>query len=114
MHQSIVPAARSLAKFKLSGTLPTLQVNFSDSKYKSLMRLIDVCIPHFEDEQEFQKPNMLQPNGTVSARFNLFGLSEAEYNVDDTDEDDGIDQPEGDPTSNEEQFFEAEDGTLQV
>jgi vacuolar protein sorting-associated protein 13A/C len=110
IYKSIVPAAVNLAQFKVSGTLPTLQVNFSDSKYKALMRLIDVCIPHFEDEQELQKPDMSQPR--PSERFHLFGLSETEYNVDDTDEDEY--QPDGDSVLKEEQFFEAEDGSLQV
>jgi vacuolar protein sorting-associated protein 13A/C len=113
IYKSIVPTAVNLAQFKVSGTLPTLQVNFSDSKYKALMRLIDVCIPHFEeDEQEFQKSVVSKPRPTISERFHLFGLSETEYNVDDTDEDDY--QPDSDPVKKEEQFFEAEDGSLQV
>jgi len=108
IHKSIVPTAVNLAQFKVSGTLPTLQVNFSDSKYKSLMRLIDVCIPHFEDEQELQKPNMSQPRETIPGRFHLFGLSETEYNVDIDEDEDQLD------ASKEEQFFEAEDGSLEV
>lgn len=78
------------------------------------MRLIDVCIPHFENEQELQKPNISQSSGTISERFHLFGLSETEYNVDTDEDEDDKDQPDDDPTSKEEQFFEAEDGTLQV
>ena len=112
IYKSIVPTAVNLAQFRVSGTLPTLQVNFSDSKYKALMRLIDVCIPHFEDEQELQKPDMSKPRPTISERFHLFGLSETEYNVDDTDENDH--QPDSDSVLKEEQFFEAEDGSLQV
>jgi vacuolar protein sorting-associated protein 13A/C len=109
-----VPAALNLAQFKVSGTLPTLQVNFSDSKYRSLMRLVDVCIPHFEDEQELPNTNVSQPRPTISGAFHLFGPSETEYNVD-IDEDDENYQPVDDPTSKgEEQYFEAEDGTLQV
>jgi vacuolar protein sorting-associated protein 13A/C len=112
IYKSIVPTAVNLAQFKVSGTLPTLQVNFSDSKYKALMRLIDVCIPHFEDEQELQKLDVSQPRPTISEKFHLFGPSETEYNVDDTDEDEH--QPDSDPVLKEEQFFEAEDGSLQV
>ena len=114
VHKSIVPTAVNLAQFKVSGTLPTLQVNFSDSKYKSLMRLIDVCIPHFEDQEKLQKPNMSQPRGTISGRFHLFGFPETEYNVDTDEDQDERDQSDSNPTSKEELFFEAEDGSLQV
>jgi vacuolar protein sorting-associated protein 13A/C len=115
IYKSIVPAALNLAQFKVSGTLPTLQVNFSDSKYKSLMRLIDVCIPHFEDEPELQKTDISQPRPTISGGFPLFGLSETEYNVDTDEEEDEKNQPDGDSVSKEdEQFFEAEDGSLLV
>jgi vacuolar protein sorting-associated protein 13A/C len=49
LYNSIVPMAPNIVRFKVSGQLPTLQLNMSDSKYKSLMRLIDVCVPKFED-----------------------------------------------------------------
>ncbi|KAI1151480.1 hypothetical protein F4825DRAFT_422633 [Nemania diffusa] len=42
---SILPKAPNLTKVKVSGHMPVLQVNVSDTKYKSLMRLIDVAIP---------------------------------------------------------------------
>ncbi|KAI1120705.1 hypothetical protein F5Y10DRAFT_272813 [Nemania abortiva] len=42
---SILPKAPNLAKVKVSGHMPVLQVNVSDTKYKSLMKLIDVAIP---------------------------------------------------------------------
>ncbi|BGP21450.1 Vacuolar protein sorting-associated protein 13 [Rhodotorula toruloides] len=60
----ILAQAPNLARFKVSGSLPTLQLNFSDRKYKSLMRMIDVAIPHFGDEDEdvqAQRPGP-QPN----------------------------------------------------
>jgi vacuolar protein sorting-associated protein 13A/C len=47
VQSSIVPTMTALPRFKVIGTLPKLQINFSDTKYKSLMRLIDVCIPQF-------------------------------------------------------------------
>ena len=109
-----MPTVVNLAQFKVSGTLPTLHVNFSDSKYKSLMRLVEVCIPHFEDEQELQKLSISQPRETLSGRFPLFGLSETEYNVDTDEDEDDKDQPDGNLASREEQFFEAEDGSSQV
>ncbi|KAJ8122891.1 hypothetical protein ONZ43_g1029 [Nemania bipapillata] len=42
---SILPKAPNLTKVKVSGHMPVLQVNVSDTKYKSLMKLIDVAIP---------------------------------------------------------------------
>ena len=57
VQNSIVPTAYNLARFKVSGNLPTLQLNMSDIKYRSLMRLIDVCIPHFGDEA-LKKPRV--------------------------------------------------------
>jgi vacuolar protein sorting-associated protein 13A/C len=77
------------------------------------MRLIDVCIPHFGDEHETAGP-ALPPTGAISAGFQLpatlFGQSEQEYNVDDDYED----HPDNRSVSQEEQFFEAEDGSLEV
>ncbi|KAK0532867.1 Vacuolar protein sorting-associated protein 13 [Tilletia horrida] len=47
VHNSILPKAPNLTKFKITGHLPMLKVNFSDRKYKSLMHMIDVSIPRF-------------------------------------------------------------------
>ncbi|KAK0549054.1 Vacuolar protein sorting-associated protein 13 [Tilletia horrida] len=47
VHNSILPKAPNLTKFKITGHLPILKVNFSDQKYKSLMHMIDVSIPRF-------------------------------------------------------------------
>jgi vacuolar protein sorting-associated protein 13A/C len=51
LHNSILPKAPNLTKFKITGHLPTLRVNFSDRKYKALMQVIDVAIPNFDDEE---------------------------------------------------------------
>jgi vacuolar protein sorting-associated protein 13A/C len=45
VETSILPKAPNLAKLKVSGHMPVLQVSASDSKYKTLMRIIDVAIP---------------------------------------------------------------------
>jgi len=106
--KSIVPTVVNLAQFKVSGTLPSLQVNVSDTKYKSLMRLIDVCIPNFDGDQGPPRPS-LQSTRMKSEGFQLqtlFGQGEQEYNVDDEDDD-----PAGD--THDDQFFEAEDGSLE-
>ncbi|KAE8269165.1 hypothetical protein A4X09_0g3183 [Tilletia walkeri] len=47
IHNSIIPKAPNLTKFKITGHLPMLKVNFSDRKYKTLMHMIDVSIPRF-------------------------------------------------------------------
>lgn len=119
MQNSIVPTALSLARFKVSGKLPTLQVNLSDTKYKSLMRLVDVCIPKFEGDADKE----LAPTATrtVSGAFQLpsgnglFGQPEIEYNIidDDEDDEDDDDDEEG-SVSREDLFFEAEDGSSEV
>ncbi|TQS33464.1 hypothetical protein Golomagni_06190, partial [Golovinomyces magnicellulatus] len=62
VETSILPKAPNLTKFKISGHLPLLHATFSDSKYKNLMRIIDVAIPKFDDatpvetSQQLQKP----------------------------------------------------------
>lgn len=52
IETSIMPKAPNLTKMKISGRLPFLKVAASDQKYKALMRLIDVAIPRFDDEDD--------------------------------------------------------------
>ncbi|KAF5009616.1 hypothetical protein FDECE_4176 [Fusarium decemcellulare] len=75
VETSILPKAPNLTKFKVSGHLPMLHATVSDSKYKSLMRIIDVAIPKFgdpsapepqpEEQQELTRP---RPKSTASNR----------------------------------------------
>ncbi|PPQ80804.1 hypothetical protein CVT25_001929 [Psilocybe cyanescens] len=111
IDKSIVPTAVNLAQFKVSGTLPSLQVNLSDTKYKSLMRLVDVCIPHFGEETDTLdfSPQAAPSASTFHLPPTFFGQSDNEYNVDDDDDDQHQDSDSR--TALEEQFFEAEDGT---
>ncbi|KAH7083305.1 hypothetical protein BKA63DRAFT_599328 [Paraphoma chrysanthemicola] len=46
----IVPKASDLTKFRVSGNLPILHASISDAKYKNLMKLIDVAVPKFGDD----------------------------------------------------------------
>lgn len=46
---SILPDAISLAKFKISGEVPSINVSISDYQYKTLMKIIDTAIPNLED-----------------------------------------------------------------
>ncbi|KAF2642663.1 vacuolar protein sorting-associated protein 13 [Massarina eburnea CBS 473.64] len=47
----IIPKASDLTKFRISGNLPVLHASISDTKYKNLMKLIDVAIPKFDDDE---------------------------------------------------------------
>ena len=49
---SIMPQAGDLAKLQISGELPTLSINFSDQKYHSIMKVVDML---FEDEEDKKK-----------------------------------------------------------
>lgn len=60
LHNSILPKAPNLTKFKMTGHLPLLKVNFSDRKYKVLMSIIDVAIPHLDDDAG-------APSGTIAS-----------------------------------------------
>ena len=91
VQNSIVPTAYNLARFKVSGTLPSLQLNMSDIKYRSLMRLIDVCIPHFGDDAP-KKPQVPEvpknefPLSPLPPTFTLPGVfraKETSYTVED-------------------------------
>lgn len=50
LETSILPKATDLTRTRISGHLPVLHASISDKKYKNLMRLIDIVIPNFEDE----------------------------------------------------------------
>ncbi len=54
VHLSILPQAPSLTKIKVFGDLPLLQINFSDRKYKTLMRIVDLVVP--KDDAEASTP----------------------------------------------------------
>ncbi|GKT49685.1 vacuolar protein sorting-associated protein 13C [Colletotrichum spaethianum] len=63
VETSILPKAPNLTKLKVSGHLPMLHATVSDSKYKNLMRIIDVAIPKFGqgEQQEQIKDSQGQP-----------------------------------------------------
>ncbi|KAJ6604648.1 vacuolar protein sorting-associated protein 13 [Mycena vulgaris] len=112
VQNSIVPTAFNLARFKVSGKLPSLQVNLSDTKYKALMRLIDVCIPKFgQDTAGASAPPPLVKHTSSAFQLSsgLFSQAETEYNV--YDEDDDADDDAS--TGGEDKFFEADDGSVQ-
>lgn len=67
---SILPKAPNLTKVRVSGHLPLLHVTASDTKYKSLMKLIDVAIPKFGDATSQNQPQLQRPrvSSNVSSR----------------------------------------------
>ncbi|KAF3765567.1 vacuolar protein sorting-associated protein 13 [Cryphonectria parasitica EP155] len=70
---SILPKAPNLAKLRVSGHLPLLHVTASDTKYKSLMKLIDVAMPKFHgdtlgDQPQPKRPRLLSNISTRSDR----------------------------------------------
>lgn len=114
VQNSIVPTAYNLARFKVSGHLPGLHVNISDSKYKSLMRLINVCIPHFDEEgaDTFVLPSTSsQPFRLTSG---LFGNIEAEYNVEDGDDEQSAAKPDSQQNDQQGSLIEAADSVTDV
>ncbi|KAL3428164.1 hypothetical protein PVAG01_01673 [Phlyctema vagabunda] len=56
VETSIIPKAPNLTKVRISGRLPVLHASVSDKKYKSLMRIIEVAIPKFDDAEAITEP----------------------------------------------------------
>jgi len=119
VQNSIVPTAYNLARFKVSGNLPTLQLNMSDVKYRSLMRLIDVCIPHFDDDTP-KKPRIpevpksdfpLSPLPPTFALPGVFRAKETAYTVEDQA---SIVENKKEEDEHDEEFFEASSGDTDV
>ena len=79
LETSIVPKAAALAKTRISGNLPVLHASISDKKYKSLMRLIDVAVPRFGDDDaangEIVNPPDPKKVSTNKSRRKSFELS---------------------------------------
>lgn len=83
-QNSIVPSARSIARFKVSGRLPNLHFNFSDTKYKTLMKIIDVALPRLGDEQKSTAPQFSRNHPRFRQTTSLFGSKHLEYVVDES------------------------------
>ncbi|PSK35869.1 Vacuolar protein sorting-associated protein 13 [Elsinoe australis] len=70
----IVPKATDLTKFRIAGHLPVLHASVSDSKYKSLMKLLDVAIPKFESDEPAPK-TPTKTNGSTAEKRKSSNLS---------------------------------------
>ncbi|CAK7273224.1 Vacuolar protein sorting-associated protein 13 [Sporothrix epigloea] len=68
---SILPKAPNLTRMKMSGHLPVLHAAVSDTKYKTLMRIIDVAIPRFGDDVVDASPatadSLVRPGSAAKA-----------------------------------------------
>lgn len=51
LEMCIVPSVTQLTRTRISGHLPELHASISDTKYKGLMKLIDIAIPEFDKEK---------------------------------------------------------------
>lgn len=114
IHRSIVPTAVNLARFKLAGNLPSLHVNLSDSKYKALMRLIDTCMPSFNENGRDVAPattKSLSHLPTFQVPVNLFGSTSLNFDIDIEDQE--RDEHDDSGSVHSDAFFEAEE-TLQA
>ncbi|KAF2866909.1 hypothetical protein BDV95DRAFT_611203 [Massariosphaeria phaeospora] len=115
----IVPKASDLTKFRVSGNLPVLHASISDAKYKNLMKLIDVAIPKFDDDEPAKQitqgskgPSNLKPTSASKPsedalgrpRSKSFQFAAQEHAIIMEDEDDVKDEqfekaPEGESES---------------
>ncbi|KAJ4295319.1 Vacuolar protein sorting-associated protein 13 [Kalmusia sp. IMI 367209] len=76
----IVPKATDLTKFRIGGNLPVLHASISDSKYKNLMKLIEVAVPKFDNDQPTKPviegakgPSNLKPNSEIKSSDDPLG-----------------------------------------
>ncbi|GJN91455.1 hypothetical protein Rhopal_004478-T1 [Rhodotorula paludigena] len=112
----ILAQAPNLTRFKVSGSLPTLQLNFSDRKYKSLMRMIDVALPKFDDpanSPSTRPPAQPMPRHTSFAQSRNKVVSDEEDDDlqvgGDTDTEGGSDSEDEKEGGTEEEFYDTPD-----
>ncbi|KAL6852521.1 Vacuolar protein sorting-associated protein 13 [Amphichorda felina] len=61
VETSILPKAPNLTKLKVHGHMPMLHAAVSDTKYKNLMKIIEVAVPKFGGDKQ-QAPNESRPS----------------------------------------------------
>lgn len=71
---SILPDAVTLARFKVGGEIPGINIALNDFQYKTIMQLVDVIIPN-EDTNDSEEDSI----------FNTFGNSLTTKEIDDID-----------------------------
>lgn len=75
---SILPEAVSLARFRVGGEIPGINIALNDFQYKTIMQLVDVIIPT-SDSTETEEENV----------FDTFGNSRTREEIDDVDSNSG-------------------------
>jgi vacuolar protein sorting-associated protein 13A/C len=76
VETSILPKAPNLTKLKVHGHLPMLHAAVSDSKYKTLMKIIEVAIPKFHNTPQPERPSIEGKRRPSSrSRLSTDGLS---------------------------------------
>lgn len=68
---SILPKAPSLTRVSVSGNMPVLHAVMSDTKYKTLMSIIDFAIPKFNDSP--RRPPLHNQKSLAQSRPHLTG-----------------------------------------
>lgn len=71
---SILPEATHLARFKMGGEIPAINVKMNDYQYKTFMKLIDTLIP-----------NLDELDSDESSVFNAFGQNKDGYELEEVD-----------------------------
>lgn len=75
---SILPDAVNLARFKVNGQVPHIEVSLNDFQYKTIMQLIDVIIPVDETTE----------SETLSGVFHTYGESLGVKEIEESDNED--------------------------
>ncbi|KAL4867000.1 hypothetical protein BDV12DRAFT_172003 [Aspergillus spectabilis] len=94
LEMCIVPRLTELTRTRISGHLPELHASMSDTKYKGLMKLIDIAIPRSDDQaHEIKSPEAKQEaainsNRARSSSFQPIGLRELPAVDEDSDTED--------------------------
>ncbi|KAL6231310.1 hypothetical protein BDW75DRAFT_48238 [Aspergillus navahoensis] len=66
LEMCIVPKLTELTRTRISGHLPELHASMSDTKYKGLMKLIDIAIPRFDEEAQDTNPPKNKQGTSIS------------------------------------------------
>ena len=101
LETSIVPKAAEITQTRISGNLPVLHASLSDTKYKNLMRLIEVAVPKFDDEGSrvdkavaTEPSQKAQHDRTGSQSFQLTSRKEVPVIEHDTDSEEQVNEQE--------------------
>lgn len=66
VEMCILPKTTEMTRFRVSGHLPLLSVNFSDRKYRTLMTIIDLVLPKNEEQDSSGSPAPGEHNDIVT------------------------------------------------